>query len=77
MLLQDIRHAMPAYGAIAVFRQDGTPVCSDAAGGEALDALAKLAQPLLSATSFVTGTYTDLPALAPPMLSFAQPFAAA
>jgi signal transduction histidine kinase/CheY-like chemotaxis protein len=72
-VLHELRRADPSYSVLAVVRRDGTPVCSDATVPLPVDALAGLASPFLSVTGFVTGRYTSLPSLAPPMVTFALP----
>ena len=76
--LRNLRRVATAYSVLAVVRLDGTPVCSDAAAAPVpADALASLAEPFLSASGFVTGRYANMPAVAPPMITFALPFQAA
>jgi hypothetical protein len=72
-VLRELRRLAPAYGVLAVMRRDGTPVCSDAAAAVPTDVMVSLAQPFLSVTGFVTGRYTSMPAIGPPMLTFALP----
>ena len=72
-VLKDLRHSMQTYSLVTVVRPDGTPACSDAAAPIPAAVLTQLAQPFLSSTAFSTGSYTRLPGLTSPMLTFALP----
>ncbi len=72
--LDRLRAEFPAYRMFAVLRADGTVVCTSATQPIAPADVQAVASPLLAITGFSTGTYTTVPGLDRPVLSFALPF---
>ncbi len=68
-----IRTRLPSYVLVAVFRIDGTLLCSSAARPLAAALVQPLAAPFLQVAGFTIGRYLDLPDLGTPMLTFAIP----
>ncbi len=72
--LDRVRRQLPQYVMLAVTHVDGTLVCSSAVSPVQEATLRPLMQPFAGMTRFTVGRYASVPAIGPPMLTFAIPF---